>query len=199
MPVSVEITALLPAGNPPLKDIKPLQAVGRSFWGVLAGVLALLAVGIGYLRIRRRRRRTPARPLGDRTDPLGPFDLALVRLDELERTARASGNGVLPLFAGATDVVRHLLLDLGAIPHHGLTTTEVTRLLPEGLAEDGRRDRLETILGDADLVKFANVRPDLATALGQIERARTLLVAWRATLVAPNRPAAEPSSLRAAE
>jgi hypothetical protein len=179
MPVSVEVVPLLPAGNPPLKDIKPLRVVGTFPWAALAAVA--LGLGLGSWYLRRRRLAASAIPAAA-AQPLGAFDLALLRLDEIEQEARKSGNGVLPLYTGTADVVRQLLLACAVLPHEGLTTAEVANLLPDSLAGGQERDRGESILQDADLVKFAGVRPDLATALDQVARTRALINRWRSVL-----------------
>lgn len=179
MPVSVEITPTLEPGNPRLKDIKPLQAIGGPIWGPLAILLAMIGAGFWWLRNR-------SRPRGDTTGPAGvgpvsgPFDNALARLTALEQASRASGNGIVPLYAGVADVVRDCLLEVGAIPHQGLTSAEVAVALPLSLAAGDLRIRCETVLQDADLVKFARVRPDFSAAEAQIARTRALLEAWKA-------------------
>ncbi len=111
--------------------------------------------------------------------PRGPFDAALARLASIEAAARQSGNGVIPLYTEVASVLRDCLLAAGAIPHQGLTTGELSQCLPPALAADGMRDRCEAVLGEADLVKFARVRPDLAAAGGHVVRTRALLEAWR--------------------
>jgi hypothetical protein len=197
LPVSIEIAALLPAGNPPLKDIKPLRAPPGSMWIPFLALVAVISAGIWWLR--RRRPDGPAARRLEGEAPTGPFEAALSRLDKIERASRASGNGVLPLYADCVDVVRRLLLDLGAIPHHGLTTHEVSSILPGVFPEATLRDQCETLFRDADLVKFANLRPDLAAALEQLTRARRLIEAWRAASVPADLPVAGPPSRRAAE
>jgi hypothetical protein len=197
LPVSIEIAALLPAGNPPLKDIKPLRAPPGPVWIPFLALIAVITGGFWWIRRRRRGGAAARRP--EREAPIGPFEAALTRLDEIERASRASGNGVLPLYADSVDVVRRLLLDLGAIPHHGLTTREVSSILPGVFPEATLRDQCETLFRDADLVKFANLRPDLAAALEQLTRARRLIEAWRTASVPADLPVAGPPSRRAAE
>jgi hypothetical protein len=196
-PVSIEIASMLPAGNPPLKDIKPLRAPPGLVWIPFLALLAMIPAGFWWLR-RRRLGGSAARRL-EREAPTSPFDVALARLAEIERVSRASGNGVLPLYSDSADVVRRLLLSLGAIPHYGLTTREVSSMLPGAFARDTLRDQCETILRDADLVKFANLRPDLAAALEHLSRTRHLIEAWRAAKAPPDGPAAEPPGSRTAE
>jgi hypothetical protein len=178
LPVSVEITPTLEPGNPPLKDIKPLQVIGGPIWGPLAILLSLIGGGFWWLQRRGRPRGKPT-PTGLELAG-GPYDLALARLAALEQSTRASGNGVVPLYAGVAELLRDCLLAVGAIPHHGLTSTEVARGLPPALAGGDLKRRCEAVLQDADLVKFAKVRPDFAAAEGQIARTRALLEGWKA-------------------
>jgi len=183
MPVSIEITPILEAGNPELRDIKPLQPLGGPVWAQAVGLLA--AVGIGFWWLWRRSGRVRAARAAPANVLLGPFDAALARLRELETAARASGNGVVPLYAGVAAVVRDCLLRVGAIPNPGLTTAEVGERLPGWLSGPGQRDHCEAVLAEADLVKFAKVRPDLATAGEHVARTRTLLETWRAAAAPP--------------
>jgi len=194
LPVSVEITPFLPAGNPPLKDIRPLRSVGTPLWGPLAALFALMAAGVWWLRRRSRLGGSAAGRLED-APVSGPFDRALATLDQIEQAARASGNGILPLYDHSAGVVRHLLLEIGAIPHSGLTTPEVSRTLPPLLTAGTLRQDCEAVLGDSDLVKFARVRPDFTAALSQLARTRDLLEAWRDAVG----QAAEPPGRRGVE
>ena len=178
MPVSVEIASILSGGNPTLKDIKPLIPLGGPPWLPLLIVLLAVAGGTWWLWRRSRTRRAD-RELAPTPVVLGAFDAALARLAQMEAVARQSGNGVLPVYAGVAEVIRTCLSDLGALPEPGLTTPEVSASLPEALATPELRQRFEVILRDADLVKFAKVRPDFAAALEQLTRGRSLLEAWR--------------------
>lgn len=180
MPVSVEVTPVLEPGNPPLRDIKALRPIGGPVWGPLAVLLAAVGGGFWWLTARGRRGGRVTRPHGDEP-ATGPFDLALTRLAAIEQAARASGNGIVPLYAGVAEVLRDCLLSIGAIPNRGLTTPEVGRALPHSLTTGDLRRRCDAVLQDADLVKFAKVKPDFTAAEGQIARARALLIAWRTT------------------
>ena len=186
MPVSIEITPILEAGNPQLRDIKPLQPLGGPVWAQAAGLLAAIAAGFWWLWRRGGRRRTATAVPGAVLQ--GPFDAALARLRELEAAARASGNGVVPLYAAVAAVVRDCLLRVGAIPHPGLTTREVGERLPDWLSTADQRGRCEAVLDEADLVKFAKVRPDHAAAGDHVARTRTLLEGWRAAAAPPAEP-----------
>jgi hypothetical protein len=178
MPVSVEVTPVLEPGNPPLRDIKALRPIGGPVWGPLAVLLAAVGGGFWWLTARGRRGGRATRRHEDAAAS-GPFDVALARLIAIEQAARVSGNGIVPLYAGVAEVLRDCLLSIGAIPNRGLTTPEVGRALPRSLTTGDLRRRCEAVLEDADLVKFAMVKPDVPAAERQIARARALLIAWR--------------------
>jgi hypothetical protein len=195
MPVSVEITPILPAGSPPLRDIRPLAQIGGPVWAPLALLLGLVGAGFWWLKRQARLRDSAPRRL-DVPVPPGPFELALARLVEIEQTARASGNGVVPLYADVSEVVRTCLVEVGALPHTGLTTREVGQLLPPDYAAGGLGAGCVTLLSDADLVKFAKVSPDLPAAERHLAGARALLESWRERESSGR--AVEPPSRRAA-
>jgi hypothetical protein len=178
-PLSIEIVPLLPAGNPALKDIRPLIPLGGPVWGPAVLLLGIVAAGLFWLS-RRNRRSGSARPRVHAAPiPAGPFDAALARLDELERASIASGDGVVPLYGDVAELLRATLVEVGALPHRGLTTPEVPGRLPRRLATGDLGRRCEGLLRDADLVKFAKVRPDRAAATSHVTGARQLLEAWR--------------------
>jgi hypothetical protein len=179
-PVAMEIASLLPAGNPSLKDIKPLLPIGGPVWAQLAFLAALVSAGFGWLWYKGRPKRRVVVPEPEPALDPGPFVRALERLDQLEAEAIASGNGVVPLYGDVAAILRKCLVEIGALPHLGLTTPETPVRLPAPLRQRGAADRLHGVLRDADLVKFAAVRPDLGTAREHLQAARALLGDWRA-------------------
>jgi len=178
-PLAIEIVPILPAGNPALRDIRPLLLLGGPVWGPVALLFAIVAAGLSWL-YRRNRRARGTRPVQSEAPvPTGPFDVALARLARLEQASIASGNGVVPLFGEVAELLRATLVEVGAMPHQGLTTPEVPRVLPAPLAAGDLAPRFEALLRDADLVKFARVRPDRAAATTHVIGARQLLEAWK--------------------
>lgn len=178
LPVSIEVVPTLEPGNPQIRDIRPLAPLSGPVWLQLMALCAAVAGGLWWLARRKRAETTVvAAPGAD----AGPFDAALARLTALLAAARQGGHGVAALYASVAGVVRDCLLEIGAIPHQGLTTTELGDRLPPRLADGGGRDRCETVLAEADLVKFARVRPDLPAAEEHVARTRSLLEGWRAT------------------
>ena len=141
-------------------------------------ILVAVLAGAGWLILRARARggaqTAPKAPI-----PTGPFEVALARLAEMEQASIASGNGVVPLFGDVAELVRGTLIDIGALPHQGLTTPEVPERLPLSFGAGDLADRCASLLHDADLVKFARVKPDRLAATSHVAHARTLLEAWR--------------------
>lgn len=177
-PLSIEIVPLLPAGNPSLKDIKPLERLGGPAWLPLTLLLGGIAAAVTWLFRRRKgvaplwTRRAAAGP------PLTPYAAGVQRLDALEQRISAPAQEIAPSYADVAEILRTALLEAGVLPHAGLTTGELRAALPIELADEGAGDTCAGLLADADLVKFARLRPDLAAARGQIQRARLLLLGW---------------------
>lgn len=179
----VNVVPTLPPGNPSLKDLKDLDRRGGidPRWGWLAPVV--LALGVAGVVLRRRR--PPAAPdaRADAGAPgvvLGPYQLALARLGQIERERWAQRGEVVRHYEAVAEVVRRYLEDVGAVPALERTTGEVVWALPPHLAAGGLRARCHELLADADLVKFARLRPDEAAAAALVRRARALLAGWHA-------------------
>ena len=177
----VEIVSLVPAGNPPLKDLRELE-LGTSWnpWPLAAAaVLGLLLTGY----FRRRRRGGQALP------PVEPAPLVAVptptaytnALDQLARIERArwpQHGQVARHYEAVIDVLRDYLETAEGLPAKEWTTGELIWGLPPQLSDDGLRDEFHGLLDQADLVKFARFRPGAETAGNFLEQCRALLQRW---------------------
>jgi hypothetical protein len=176
----VDIRPVLPAaGNPPLKDIRELEHKPASAvpWVVLAGVLA---AGV-YVWSRRRRTPKPE-PIQPPPEPEpaapDPYAVAVMTLNRIEAEHWPSRGKVEQHYEAVANTLRQYLEDghgLGALER---TTSELLWAIPPHLSRAGLRDQCLDVLGEADLVKFAEIRPSPATAGDFLERARHLLAAW---------------------
>jgi hypothetical protein len=169
--IPIYVRSMLPDGNATLRDIKeidtPLVPWRAMMVGAGAFVAALVAViAIGVARERRARAAALAAERAAHERPPGPYEVALARLAALE-TGDATGRCV-----EAAQVVRQYLEDAHAIPALERTTPE---LLSAVVGLNGVAAELGRVLGDADLVKFARVRPDQASAASFVTRARDVL------------------------
>ena len=171
---TITVATLAPAGNPPLKDIRdaidPSGPSPRTV--VVAAVLALLG-WLGMRRIRRRHAMPPAAETPAAV-PLDPRSAALAELDAIARDGWPARDPVraIELAAG---VLRDYLGGMLPAAAGALTTRELVAVLPASL--NGTADAVRRALGDADLVKFARVRPDAASAGSFVDEVRRLLVA----------------------
>jgi hypothetical protein len=177
----VEIAPVLEAGNPSLRDIRelarsPLPDPLR--WGIALG---LAAVAAGLLRRLRRRRAAPpavVQPEPPPPPPPDPYTVALARLGEIERAGWPAEEEVAQHYEAVTDALRDYLEAAESLPARERTTSELLWALPPHLVERGLRRRCEDVLDEADLVKFARVRPSPVDAGAFLQRARDLLTRW---------------------
>ena len=136
----------------------------------VAAALAALAGGAALVARRLRRRALPA---------------------PAPALARAAPTAE-PLSAYAAAVERLAAIEREGLPARERTTAALARALPRRLAEGGLRQRCRAVLGSADLVKFARVRPGEAQAAAFLAAARDLLDRWQhASHPAPAPPPGE--------
>ncbi len=182
-PATVEIVPVLAPGNLTLRDIRePEPRPGPGFLLIAAGAAG--GALAGWLAVRRRRPARPAlAPAPEPTAPppsATPYGQAIARLSELEASAPAEGDALAPYYEAVADVLRGYLEAAEDLPARERTTSELLWALPPRLAEAGLRRRLQDVLGEADLVKFARARPGPAEALVYVREARSVLERWHA-------------------
>jgi hypothetical protein len=178
----IEIRPVLPAGNPPLRDIKETEPTrGSRLVPIVALLLVLAAAGSCYRLVRRRRRRPPVsmqpEPPAEPTAPT-PYQIAMDRLQAVERERWPSRGEVAAHYEAVAQALRQYLEDAENVAACERTTSELLWALPPHLTAGGLRNRCHDILADADLVKFAEVRPSVASAAGFLTEARQLLMDW---------------------
>ena len=177
----VEVTSVLPGGNPPLRDIREPDAPPSlaPLWTVLG---AAGAACVAWLAARRRRRPSSTPPLV--TPPPAPpslpdpYTVAVARLEAIEAEQWTAAGEVERHYEAVADALREYLTAAEDIPAPERTTTELLWSLPPRLAEGGLRRRVQDVLGAADLVKFALQRPAGEEAAGFTRGARELLDRW---------------------
>ncbi|HEU4587857.1 MAG TPA: hypothetical protein VFS11_04375 [Gemmatimonadales bacterium] len=195
---TIEIAPTLPPGNPPLRDIKPIERVGGvGRWAYALAAAVLLAFGVAWTR-RRARRRPPEAPLGPPPEAdgpgavvLGPYEVALARLVQAEREHWPARGDVARHYEAVADALRRYLAEAESVPALEYTTAELVWALPAALSENGLREEAAEFFGEADLVKFARLRPDEIAASRYLRAARALLERWHAAAGAATREAAD--------
>lgn len=184
-PVEIEVASVLPAGNPPLRDIREPDAPPSlaPLWALLG---AALVGAVAWLAARRRRRAVapapvPVTPPAPAPPRASPYEAAVARLAAIESEGWAARGEVERHYEAVADALRAYLEQADGIPAPERTTTELLWSLPPRLAEGGLRRRLQEVLGEADLVKFAKVRPGPDEAAAYTSRASDLLGRWHRT------------------
>ena len=179
----VLITPVLPtAGNPSLKDIRELEKRPLSPWTWPAVLVAMFAAG--WVLLRRRGRRVEQRvsvapttidiPAPEPT----PYEIALARLLQVEAENWPSRGLIEAHYESVAQTLRQYLEDAYQVGALERTTAELVWALPPELGRGGLRDACREILAEADLVKFAEARPNPAAAAEFLRHARELLDAW---------------------
>lgn len=169
---TLTIARLAPPGNPPLKDLRdPIAPSGPSPRVVM--IVAALAL-LGWFGVRRLRRRQamPAGAAAPVAAPLDPRAVALAELDAIGRDGWAARDPVRAIELAAGTLRGYLDRTLPGAAG-ALTTRELVALLPASL--NGTADAVRRALGGADLVKFARVRPDAASAESYVGEVRRVL------------------------
>jgi|tagenome__1003787_1003787.scaffolds.fasta_scaffold20735052_2 hypothetical protein len=179
----VDIVALLPAGNPSLKDIAGLERTpGPPLWPFMAGLIVfggLIALYHRRRKVRTRSSRVEADLLVpvEQTAP-SPYELAVRQLQGIARENWPGQGFPARHYAAVTDTLRDYLEAAEEVPARERTSAEVLWSLPPHLMETDLRDRLQEILDEADRVKFARLRPEPSQARDFLQRSRALLEAW---------------------
>ena len=181
-PSEIEVASALPAGNPPLRDIREPDSP-RGFGALWALIGAAAAAAIAWLATRRRvklpaPKSEPVASPPPPPSPPDPYTAALARLDAIEAERWTARGDVARHYEAVADALRDYLEEADGLPARERTTTELLWSLPPRLAEGGLRRRVQEVLSDADLVKFAKRRPTPDEAASYTTRARDLLERW---------------------
>ena len=153
-PVAVTVDSVLTEADTDLRDLKPQADLALPFpWPAAALIVLALALAVA-LFVRQRRRSLRARP-----DTRSPRQRALDELTAVARTNWVGLNMVQEHYTGISDAVRRYLEGEFAVKVFDRTTAETKALLRRlPLAPETCR-QLTGLLGECDLVKFANVTP----------------------------------------
>jgi len=177
--VLVTVMATLPDTAVAMRDIRPIASFGGSArsaspWWIVA--IAGLLVAAAWAIVRRARRHRPEPiPAAPIDQPLGAYEAARARLRALGDSDLASRD-VARFYDEVTDTLRRYLEAAHEIPAVHRTTPELLRTLPAALAPSAAATG--ALLGEADFVKFARLRPDLPSARAFAAHAADLLDAW---------------------
>lgn len=153
-------------------------------WRPLAIALVLLvlatAVGIFILRkLRARRRRpvpVPLAPAAPKKSLRPAWEIALEELDRIVAADHVAGGALDAQYVEVADALRRYLEDRYGVPALESTTDELAVRLEHVSLPAAIRARILSVLGEADLVKFAKARPEPTAARAIEKRGRELVL-----------------------
>ena len=162
-----------------IHSVGPLASFPYTWWPwVLAGLLttALLG-GLAYLWWRRQQAEDPTPTVQPASEvDQTPYEAATAWIRQLDSYDLSDPAAVKPFYVELSSALRVYLArewDVAALEH---TTREVIDALEtRSDVPDEAIDRLQSVLEQADLVKFADVRPDADAHEAAIEDARDAL------------------------
>ena len=144
--VPVLVRPVLPVANATLRDIRGVDPP----WPItsISIVLGLTLLALFCLRALRRPSRVAPQGHAPAAQPPSAYDVALAQLREIEQAEMV----IERRYALAADVVRQYIAATRNVP-------ALERTTPEILSALGANGALEEFLDQADLIKFAGLRP----------------------------------------
>ncbi len=166
---------------------KPL-AIGLQVLAIVVAV-ALLALAARFLWRRRKRRIVEAQ---SRPDP--PDVTALKALAELRAARWPEAGRVKAHYSRLSDILRAYLAARWDLRTLEETTAQIVAQMREEEHCSEHAPVVEDLLREADLVKFAKARPELATCWNAVDGAERLVGETARRFLVEDEPPAEPSS-----
>jgi hypothetical protein len=167
---SLRIASVLPADTTGVQP-KPLKSVlggDRVWWPWLLLLLLLLAAALAYWWWRRRGRNDVETPV----IPMRPArEIAIERLEHARASGMVERLEMREFYGETSDALREYIAAIDPEMSTDLTTSEVAAVVRRRGA-DATGVELLTLLGAADLVKFARRLPRTAEAYEEWSRVR---------------------------
>lgn len=166
--------------------MKPALTAPREWWPlIIAAICAALAAVIGFLVLRRLRNRLPAE------EELAPvirvptrpaWEIAIEELDEIVAAGWVDRGELQHQYDAVTEALRRYLENRYDVPALECTTDDLRELLRGTPLPGEMASRVLSLLGEADLIKFAKGIPEPTNARSSEKRAREIV---EATIPAP--------------
>ncbi len=182
-PLSIAVASVLVEGDTQLRDIKPQAELPLpAIWPWVAGGLLVAALILTPLLRRwwlRRKQVLAAAP-----DLRLPHEVASDELDRIEGLGLPEQARFKEHYTLASDVLRKYMEDTFHIATTDRTTYEIRRALKYAPLNQAVKSDLQELLMDADLVKFAKVKPEVDLAQVYIPRVRRVVAVTTPTQIA---------------
>ena len=139
----------------------------------------MLAAALGFLLLRKLRRRERA-PLAAPRVPREParpaWEIALEELDGVVAERWVDRGELRRQYEAVTEALRRYLENRWGVPALESTTEDLRTLLRRSPVPSEVCGRVLSLLGEADLVKFAKARPEVEAARAGEARARAIVL-----------------------
>lgn len=173
-PLSLNVASVLVEGDTALRDIKPQASLPLPvLWPwVVGGLLVALVVALagGWLLRRWWLRRKLA--LANAPDNRLPHEIAFEELAQIEGLNLPPQQRFKEHYTLVSDVLRQYIEKSFQIPMLDRTTGEIRRSLKLAPFSQDNKRLLIGLLNEADLVKFAKVKPETSQAEDYLGKAR---------------------------
>lgn len=157
-PVTFNVHTLKVSMQEEIKDIKPPIRLFNYLYFIYAGI-ALLLLLIGYIIYRKYFKNKPKTPVKAKEEKILSHQLAMRKLDELEREELWQKGFVKEYHSRITEIIREYFEKQFGLPALERTTTDSLNLLKRHPQGKKVLDITSQFLNNADLVKFAKYTP----------------------------------------
>jgi hypothetical protein len=192
-PISITVTSVLTNTNQEKRDLKPQAVLPRPpIWpwvlaGVAGGILLLLLAR--WLWLRWKRRPSGARAAAGPVDTRLPEEIAYSELDHIATIDLPAQGEFKHHYTLVTDCLRAYLERVYPISALDRTSSELLADLRKVCKNGEAVMAVQSLTDEADLVKFAKLRPALDSARAAVTRARAIV-----DMTKPNRAASVDSN-----
>jgi hypothetical protein len=172
-PVTINVVSVLTEDDLALRDIKPQAALPLAvWWPWLVGALGLVGL-LAMVWWRGREGKTAVSFVDNRL----PYQIALDELDEITASGLAERGNFKGYYTQTTDVLRRYLDGALGLKTEEQTTGEIRQAIQPLSWGSEDKKLLVNLLNEADLVKFAKVRPTIEDARRATGEAKKLVLA----------------------
>lgn len=178
-PLTITVVSVLSAGDTQKKDLKPqVSLTGPPLWPWIVGALSLAVLMgvVGWLLLTRLRRRArPALAPGMPLDTRSPEEIAHQELDRITALDLPVLGELKRHYTLVADCIRTYVEGRYHIPALDRTTSELATAMRRSRVDRGQVALLRDLLAEADLVKFAKLRPPTEQARNAVAQARHIV------------------------
>jgi hypothetical protein len=192
-PLTLAVASVLEAGDTDLRELKPQATLSPPSplpWllgRLLLATLIFFALWSSYRRWRSKQRAAVL-------DTRAAYEIALDDLASIRDQELPAEGGFKRHYTLVTEILRRYLEQRYAISAMDQTSSQIKETL-EGISiAPEHKSELMSMLGEADLVKFARVEPHIEVAEQFPERAGELILAIRPVEVEPEANAEQASA-----